>query len=226
MISPQPPFNAAFCPAPSHPTSCLISLEGLEGAGKTTQSQKLQQLLTARGREVTLLREPGGTAFGEHLRHSILHSPTPLEPIAEAYLFASSRAQLLREHLLPQLAKPHQAVIVDRYYDSSVAYQGFGLELGAETIEAIHHTYPLHYLPHITFYLDIPLAMSSSRLQVRGKKKDYFESLSPAFFARVAKGFNWCAKHYPQRVIRIPGDDSAHTIAEKIAHTLQQKNHV
>lgn len=212
-----------FALAPVHPSSYFLSLEGIEGAGKTTQGQKLQRYLTSLGKEVSIFREPGGTAFGEGLRHSILQCQKVLAPIAEAYLFASSRAQLLNEEILPRLTRPNQVVIVDRYYDSSVAYQGFGRELGPESIAWIHQRPPLHYMPHLTFYLDIPCQLSFSRMENRGKAKDYFESEKGQFFAKISSGFDWCTQHYAHRVKRICGDRPIPTVSREIINLIEEK---
>ena len=209
--------------APAHSSSFFLSFEGLEGAGKTTQAQKIQDYLISLGKEVSVFREPGGTAFGEALRDSILHRKSPLAPIAEAYLFASSRAQLLDEEILPRLSSPNQVVMVDRYYDSSIAYQGFGRELGPKTIALIHRFSPLHYMPHLTFYLDISCELSFSRMEEEGKVRDYFESQNILFFQRISSGFNWCVEHYSHRVKRIQGNRPLDAVTGDIIELLKKK---
>ena len=161
MLS-HPPTLVPFTTAPAHPTSYFISFEGIEGAGKTTQAKRLQAYLSSLNKQVTLFREPGGTKFGEGLRQSILQCQEPLAAVAEAYLFASSRAQLLHQEILPQLQRPNQVVLLDRYYDSSVAYQGFGRNLGPETIAQIHQRPPLHYMPPPDLFPGHPLSAQHS----------------------------------------------------------------
>ena len=104
--------------------SFLISFEGIESSGKSSQIERVREFLQARGFSVHCLREPGGTTFGEQLRKAILQSKEKLDPLAELYLFASSRAQLLRQETLPKLKKPNTVVIYDRFVDSTLAYQG------------------------------------------------------------------------------------------------------
>ena len=116
-------------------------------------------------------------------------------------------------------------MVLDRYYDSSVAYQGFGRGLGPETIAQIHHIPPLHYMPQLTFYLDIPYQLSLSRIEQRGQAKDYFESQGVDFFRRMAQGFDWCAQHYPQRVVRVAAQEKVETIAATIAHIVKERLH-
>ncbi|MCO4756046.1 MAG: dTMP kinase, partial [Bacteriovoracaceae bacterium] len=105
-------------------TSLFISFEGIEGSGKTTQITTLKHALENQGYKVTLLREPGGTPFGEKMREAILSSEENISPVAEACLMAASRAQLLEKRIVPLLETPGNIVIVDRYIDSSLAYQG------------------------------------------------------------------------------------------------------
>ena len=213
----------SFTTIPSHPTSVFLSLEGVEGAGKSTQGMKLCQYLKSLGKEVTLLREPGGTVFGEELRKTILQCQKPLDPLAEAYLFASSRSQLMQEKILPLLKLPHQVVVVDRYYDSSVAYQGFARKLGPNIIENIHSNPPLSYMPHLSFYLKISMDLSLARMESREKPKDYFESQGQSFLATIISGFDWCAKHYPERVVTITGDGNVEQVSQHIQQVLDEK---
>ena len=215
--------SPCFTLPPTHPTSCFLSLEGIEAAGKSAQGEELKKYLSSRGKEVSLFREPGGTPFGEGLRKSVLEGQNPLAPIAEAYLFASSRAQLLQQEILPRLQRPQQVVIVDRYYDSSVAYQGFARGLGPETIAQIHGHPPLHYMPHLTLYLHISVELSVARLDQRGRPKDYFESQGEPFFKKMAEGYDWCMQHYPDRVVRIDGEQSMDAVARDMADAFEQR---
>lgn len=210
-------------PIPCHKSSFFVSFEGAEGSGKSTQGKKLCRYLKSFGKKVTLLREPGGTVFGEKLRRVILQYPKPLNPLTEAHLFASSRSQLIHEEILPRLELPHQAVILDRYYDSSVAYQGFSGGLGPEAIEAIHFTPPLCYMPHLTFYLRIPSSLSVARIESREKPKDYFESRGRSFFETIIAGFDWCAQNYPQRVVQVAGDQDVHQVNQEIQTILHDR---
>lgn len=102
--------------------SLLLSFEGIEGSGKSTQIKKLSEYLSSQGKKVYCFREPGGTTFGEKLRSAILNSETSIDPIAEAHLFASARAQLLAQEILPKLKQDNTVIILDRYIDSSIAY--------------------------------------------------------------------------------------------------------
>jgi dTMP kinase len=178
----------------------FISFEGIEGSGKTTQIELLEKYLVSKGLNVLKLREPGGTDFGENLRSAILGSKTPIHPLAEAHLFAAGRAQLLFEKVLPFLENKNSVVLVDRYIDSSIAYQGSARGLGVQTILDIHKQAPLNTVPNLSFYLEISLELSHERQAARGNEKDYFEKENHKFYQSLIDGFEACAMHFPERI--------------------------
>lgn len=180
----------------THPSSFLIVFEGIEGSGKTTQIQYTREFFENAGYTVTNLREPGGTQFGEKLRSAILESTTKIHPIAEAHLFASARAQILFEKVLPLLEQEKNVVILDRYFYSSMAYQGFARKLGAQKIEEIHNSTPLNKRADICFYLKIDLETSHERQAARGNEKDYFEKSNNEFYQSLIDGYDYCAANY------------------------------
>ena len=143
-------FKPYFKPN-SYKNTYLISFEGIEGSGKSTQIKKFTEYLKSKNQDVHYFREPGGTKFGEKLREAILDSDSPIHPLAEANLFAASRAQLLSEKVIPLLEKENQIIILDRFIDSSIAYQGIARNLGIDTILDLHKRYPLNLTPHCTF---------------------------------------------------------------------------
>ena len=198
-------YQAQFRP-PAVKDSLFITFEGIEGAGKSTQIKKLDHFFQDSGYRTIHLREPGGTPFGEALRAAILQSETPLHPMAEAHLFASSRAQLLKEVILKELEQPKTVVICDRYIDSSLAYQGTARGLGQETILELHKNTPLNTLPHKTIYIRIGLETSLERQMVRNQKKDYFESQNRDFYQKLIEGYDEAAKRFPQRIATVDGE--------------------
>lgn len=199
----------------------FISFEGIEGSGKTTQIQLLSDFLTQKGKDVLCLREPGGTDFGEGLRSAVLNSHTKLHPLAEAHLFAASRAQLLYEKILPHLEKEQAVVLVDRYIDSSFAYQGVARGLGIDAILEIHQHSPLNFFPHKTFYLQIPVEESLSRQHQRGNEKDYFEKEESIFHQQLIQGFNTCLERFSERIIAVDGMLSVAKVHHKITGHIQ-----
>lgn len=201
--------------------SLLLSFEGIEGSGKSTQIQRLSLHLESMGKTVYCFREPGGTAFGEQLRTAILTSDTKIDPIAEAHLFASARAQLLSQEILPRLKEKNTVVILDRYIDSSIAYQASARKLGINTILNIHRDYPLNIMPHCTLYLHIDLQTSMQRQQARGNEKDYFEKENQDFYQKLIDGYDLSAKTFTNRVKVIDGSQDMDSVSQSIIKTVQ-----
>ncbi len=197
----------------------FISFEGAEGSGKSTQIQKLQKHFESLSLPCLLLREPGGTSFGEKLRAAILSQDSKLHPMAETFVFLASRAQLLEEKILPQLAQGG-VVLLDRYIDSTLVYQALARQESIEKIWTLHQFAPLNVLPHRTFYLDISLEVSLERQMKRGQNKDYFESQSNEFQAQLLKGYRTLASLYPERIKTIQGTQSVEDVFRDILQEL------
>ncbi len=204
-------------------TSLFISFEGIEGSGKTTQIKSLSDYLENKGYTVTCLREPGGTTFGENLRQAILESDSPLHPISEALLFASSRAQLLSQIIIPKLRDDKNIVILDRYIDSSIAYQGFARGLGMKKIQEIHSSEPLNLYPNLTLYLKIDLETSMQRQDSRGNTKDYFEKENKTFYESLINGYDECHKAFPNRIKLIDASKSQEVVTRSILKVVEEK---
>ncbi len=202
--------------------SLFISFEGIEGSGKSTQIKLLSEYFEQNGHQVITFREPGGTKFGEGLREAILQSDTPLHPMAEAHLFASSRAQLLHQEIIPRLKQKKQIILLDRYLDSSLAYQGMARGLGVSTILKLHQDAPLNLLPHLTFYLKISLETSMERQTIRNNKKDYFEQENHDFYLKLIEGYDHCAEVFPQRIKTIDASTSVEEIQKQIIETIKK----
>lgn len=201
---------------PAFPGSYFLSFEGIEGAGKSSQITRLRDHLEKRGFNVIILREPGGTTFGERLRKAILDSTNPLHPLAEAHLFASARAQLLSEVVLKELENPGTIIIADRYLDSSLAYQGVGREIGLGAILDLHAHFPLNLVPHLTFYLRIGVETSHGRQKIRNAPKDYFESQGDSFYHKLIEGYDQVQKLFPERIKIVDGARDFEPIQEEI----------
>lgn len=198
----------------------FISFEGIEGSGKTTQIKSLEAELKSKNKRVLLLREPGGTVFGEKLREAILQSATPIHPLAECHLFLASRAQLIKEKILPFLLQPDSVVILDRFMDSTLAYQGMARGLGMETILTLHQFNPLNLLPHRTYFLDIDLKTSLERQNKRGQVKDYFESEQEEFYLRLIEGYRSLPALFPDRILTIDAGQDEENVRRLISQDL------
>lgn len=202
--------------APAFPGSYFLSFEGIEGAGKSTQIIKVKEYLESLDFRVLILREPGGTSFGERLRQAILSSTSPIHPVAELHLFASSRAQLLHEVTLKELATPNTIIIYDRYIDSTLAYQGKARNLGFEAVLNSHASFPLTLVPHLTFYLEIPVELSQTRQKMRNAPKDYFEKQGEEFYQNLVKGYDEAAELFPERILRVNGNQTPELVFEDL----------
>lgn len=207
---------------PETPGSLFLSLEGIEGSGKSTQIKEIEAYVQSRGKRVLTLREPGGTIFGEKLREAILQSEAPLHPLAECHLFLASRAQLLKEKILPFLLEPNSVVILDRYIDSTLAYQGKARHLGYDTILTLHQHNPLNLLPHRTYFLDIALETSMERQSARGNKKDYFEAQKQEFYQNLLDGYREVATMFPQRILKIDAEKDQASVTKAIIADLER----
>jgi dTMP kinase len=183
------------------PAGTLITIEGLDGAGKTTLAQALARELTARdgGRPVELLREPGGVGLSERIRELVQDPALTVGARAEALLYAAARAQLVQERLLP-LLEGGALVLLDRFVDSSLAYQGAGRELGVEQIRAINRFATGGLQPDRTLLLCLPPAAGRARLRTRALDPDRLELEGEEFFARVAAAYADLARAEPQRI--------------------------
>ena len=194
----------------------FITFEGTEGSGKTTQMELLAARLQARGCPVRLLREPGGTPIGEEIRHTLKHSPHngAMTPETELLLMLASRAQLVREVIRPALAAG-QTVLCDRYYDSTIAYQGYGRGLDLGRVRALIDFAVGETRPDLTLLLAVPLAVSEARRCHRQSQavavRDRLEEAGRAFFERVERGYDAIAAAEPHRVVRI---DATAPVAE------------
>jgi dTMP kinase len=218
----------------------FITFEGTEGGGKSTQIQILADRLRQLGRTVRLLREPGGTPIGEEIRHTLKHSEANRAMTAEAELLLmnASRAQLVREVIRPALAAG-DAVLCDRFYDSTTAYQGYGRQLGLAQVKAVIDFTVGQTRPDLTILLDVPVEVSEARRLSRqrslldvppagdkagGKKqlpfneplRDRMEEADREFFERVQQGFHAIAAAEPDRVRIIDGTRELATVTEDI----------
>jgi dTMP kinase len=208
--------------APQSSQGLFITFEGIEGCGKSTQIDLARQWFEKNGRKVLMVREPGGTSFGESLRQAILGQQQKLHALAEAHLFCASRAQLLTEKILPMLANKSGVVLCDRYLDSSIAYQGLAGGLGIQTILELHQHAPLNLLPDRTYYLKISVEESYARQQLRGNQKDYFESQKSEFHQSLVSALDQLAQLFPERFIVLDGARSVQDVWAQIQSDLEK----
>lgn len=207
-----PPHNTANMARPG----TFITFEGGEGCGKSTQIKRLTARLQHLGRSVLLTREPGGTDVGEQIRHTLQHSKQSahMTPEAELLLFCASRAQLVREIILPALENG-QVVLADRFHDSTNVYQGTARQLDAQTVAAINQFAIGGCRPDLTILIDIDPVRGLER--ARGRDLfDRMENLSIEFHQRVRQGYLDLARREPDRVKLVDGLGSEDLIESQI----------
>lgn len=195
----------------------LITIEGLDGAGKTTLARGLLDALHARGVDAELLREPGGVAAAERIRTLVKDPALHVAPRAEALLYAAARAQLVEEALLPTLERGAW-VLLDRFVDSSLAYQGAGRALGVEQVRAINAFATGDLTPDRTLLLRIDPALGRARQDDRGEAPDRLEQEHDGFFAAIAEAYDALAAAEPRRIRALDASaDAPAVLAQALA---------
>ncbi len=196
----------------------LISFEGSEGSGKSTQIARLAAHLQKISRDVITVREPGGTEIGEQIRNIIVHNSKGEEMCAETelLLFAAARAQLVREVIAPALLRG-ATVLSDRYLDSSTVYQGVARNLSMDPVNQINHFAVGNIMPDITVVIDVPTEVSLTRIRQRASDlPDRMERENIDFYTKVREGYLVLAKGLPERFVVIDGTQNEDTIEKKI----------
>ena len=203
----------------------LITFEGLDGCGKSTQLEKATDWLKVQGYSVLKTRQPGGTVIGQQIR-SILLNPEheELQPESELLLYLADRIQHLQDSILPAKAAG-KIVLCDRFHDSTVAYQGYGRGLNLNSIESIVEHCIKPYSPDLTILLNISPETVASRLERRQEhvEKDRLDLESLSFFKRVAQGFQELSAAEPERFVCINGEQEIELIHQEIINILQQR---
>ncbi len=210
----------------THLPGFLLSFEGSEGCGKSTQITLLAAHLKAQGQTVEVMREPGGTAIGEQIRHLLQHSKEgqTLTPEAELLLFAASRAQLVREKVRP-LLEAGVFVILDRFLDSTTVYQGIARGLPLASVQAINAFAVGSTLPHLTVLLDLDTETAWSRIHATGRELDRMESQPRAFFEKVRQGYLQQAKAEPERIVIVDAGRSPEAIHASLLTLIETRRH-
>lgn len=174
----------------------FITFEGSEGCGKSTQSKMLFGYLKAKGLKVIYLREPGGVKVSEIIRKILLDSKNKISPLAETLLYMAARAQVVEEIIKPALCAG-KIVVCDRFMDSTIAYQGYGLGIDIKLIKSIGNFATQGIAPDLTIFLDLPV---KSGLKHRHNCKDRIEQRSVSYHEKVRRGYLALAKSQPRRI--------------------------
>lgn len=203
----------------------FISFEGPEGCGKTTQIGRLATLLEEAGNKVFVTREPGGTEIGEEIRHLLMHSSANknMVPETELLLFAASRAQLVREVIIPKIEGGF-FVLCDRFLDSTTVYQGVARKLGSHDVSTINNFAVGNLMPDLTIILDIPVDIGLQRIKHRASGiPDRMEKETLEFYHAVREGYLLLAKSIPDRFLIIDGTQDIEKIEAKIWNELEKR---
>ena len=205
-------------PLKSKPAGKLISFEGSEGSGKSTQIARLAARLQQAGREVVSTREPGGTEIGEQIRNIIVHNSKGDEMCAETelLLFTAARAQVVREVIAPALIRG-AVVLSDRFLDSSTVYQGIGRNLAADPVSQINRFAVGNVMPDLTIVVDVPTEVGLARVRQRASDlPDRMERENIDFYRKIREGYLVLAQGMPDRVVVVEGTLTQDALEKKI----------
>src|SRR5438067_12220956 len=204
----------------------LITFEGSEGCGKSTQVKRLAARLKKYGIAAAVFREPGGTPIGEVIRHLLQHSEEnhAMKSETELLLFQASRSQLVREKIQPALQRGG-CVICDRFFDSTTVYQGVARHLDPALVKKLNAFAIGDSIPDLTFVLDIDRATARSRLGNRKKIRDRMEEESDEFHERVIRSYRELARNEPKREILVEDQISIDAIEQQIWNALAERFH-
>jgi dTMP kinase len=200
----------------------FISFEGPDGSGKSTQAAMLARVLRSRGVQVVETREPGGTAAGEHIR-GILLDPQgpPLTPLVMALLLSASRAQLLEEIIVPAL-KAGKTVVTDRFADSTLAYQGYGLGLDRDVVRGLSRIATGGRVPNVSIYVDIDPILGLERVAARGAA-NRLDNENLEFHRRVRNGYFQLMSEEPARWRQVDGSGSPEEVHRDVVQVLDER---
>jgi dTMP kinase len=213
------------------PRGIFITLEGLDGSGKTTQIKRLATWLTRRGHQPVLLRQPGGTSMGDRIRELLLDSRSrSLDAMTEMALMFADRAQAIAEVIQPAL-DAGKIVVCDRFTDSTEAYQGGGRKLGSKVVLDLHRLICRGLQPDLTLLLLPGFESSLARARRRndrmesetGRDENRFETEQDAFYRRVWEKYREIAAREPERVVLIEGDLSIDEVHEQIVESVSER---
>ncbi|MGH7263459.1 MAG: dTMP kinase [Candidatus Rokuibacteriota bacterium] len=200
------------------PGGRLITIEGIEGAGKSTQLRRLADWLRRPGRRVETTCEPDGAALGVEVRRLLGERPA-LDPLAECFLFMAARAQHVRRVVRPWL-DAGAVVVCDRFTDSTVAYQGYGRGVPLEVVTGLNRIATDGLVPLLTVVLDLDVADGLARVHGRGTAVDPFEALGLEFHERVRKGYRAIHEREPDRVVLVDGSGPPDAVAAAVRHAV------
>ena len=201
------------------PAGRFITLEGIDGAGKSSHLEALRQWCADRGCEVLVTREPGGTALAERLRELVLHEP--MDPLTEALLVFAARRDHLVQVIEPALARG-ACVLCDRFTDASFAYQGAGRGFDLALLTALEQWVQQGRQPDLTLWFDAPAELAAQR-RTAARSPDRFEAMDTAFFQRVSSGYGARAAAEPKRFVRVDASLQREAVWQQVLSTITSR---
>ena len=203
------------------PKGYFITLEGIEGCGKTTQIARLEHYFLSQGIPTLRTKEPGGTSIGTKIREILLSTKNKnMEPMTELFLYIADRRQHIHEIILPAL-QAGKIVLCDRYADATTAYQGAGRRISTEILKKIHKEFLENLTPHLTFLLDLPVKVAIER--IKNRKLDRFETENAEFHSRVRQEYLKIAEAEKNRFTVIHATGTEEDIHEEIKRKAEQR---
>lgn len=202
----------------------FITVEGGEGAGKTSAIDAILEQVKARGYDVLSTREPGGIPIAEQIRSVVLdRNNTAMDPRTEALLYAAARRQHLAEKVIPAL-EAGKVVVCDRFIDSSLAYQGYARELGMDEVFAINRFAIGDWMPDLTVFMDVRPEIGLARIRAdQGREVNRLDLESMTFHNKVREGYLQVLHRFPERVVRVDAERELDKVLEDIGQMLNQK---
>ena len=202
----------------------LITLEGVEGSGKSTLIQYLKELIESIGKKVIVTREPGGIEISEQIRSVILDTEnTKMDGRTEALLYAAARRQHLVERIIPAL-KEGNVVLCDRFIDSSLAYQGYARGLGIDEVLSINEFVIGSFMPNLTLYLDLDPQIGLSRIRKnKGREVNRLDLEEISFHLKVREGYEEVIKRFPDRIVRVDANQELDKVLSDTKQILLEK---
>lgn len=211
----------------SAPKALFVTYEGIEGAGKSTQMKNVASHFEALGKRVCVTREPGGTPTAERIRSLLIeeNKREPMHPKTELLLMQAARVAHVESVIKPSL-RDCDLILCDRFIDSSSAYQGVGRDLGLEIVHTLNLFATDHIMPHLTFWIDIPMEVSEKRMRIRkskSSKSDRFEEETRAFFQKVAHGYETLAQTFPERIVTLDGSERKEALVQQQIKEIEKR---
>lgn len=201
----------------------FITFDGIDGCGKTTQISLLEVKLKEKGYNVFITREPGGTPLSEKIRSILIDKDNRgMVRECEAFLYLASRAQLMREFILPTLEEGG-IVLCDRFSDATIAYQGYGRDISIELLKKMDTFATGGRKPDLTFILDLSVEEAIRRRKKMGKESDRLESEKREFFEKVRSGYLTLAREEPERIYMLDGTMKVETLSLHIFSIVEKR---